>query len=117
MNDAIQILESILGESRQYDGALIYISEYHCKALEMAIDALKQSKWIPCTERLPEVGQKVVVCELSDIVSVCRLMESEEGELFWKDDNCRWCVYENYTEWIPLPEPFKKECGEDEMVL
>ena len=112
MNEAIQILEEILGESRLYDGALIYISEYHWNALEMAIDALKRSKWIPCTERLPEVGQKVVVCELGDIVSVCRLMESAEGGLFWKDDNCRWGVYEKYTEWIPLPERYKKEGGE-----
>lgn len=64
--------------------------------------------WIPCTERLPEVGQKVVVYEFGDLVSVCRLMESVEGELFWEDDNCRWGVYENYTEWIPLPEPYQE---------
>ena len=110
MNEAIQILEEILEESRQYDGALIYISEYHWNALEMAIDALKRSKWIPCSERLPEVWDYVLCSQINGDVAEGQLLDDGYWHICYDQSHRRktWVVA-----WQPLPERYKKEGGEE----
>lgn len=65
------------------------------------------NKWIPCSERLPEVGQSV-------LISVGRGMTTTEAYLR-NDGNWHqfrwgtiWAAY--YVDaWQPLPEPWKGE--------
>ncbi len=38
-----------------------------CEALDMAIEALEDSRWIPVTERLPEDGEGVLATHLGGI--------------------------------------------------
>ena len=72
------------------------------EALDMAIEALKITKeWIPCTERLPEVGE------------ICLLTVHEYG---WNcKDYTRVIIGEysdNYADhilaWMPLPTPYRE---------
>lgn len=110
--DALMLkLEGIGEAERQIYGIGSWNFVLRCmNAIKLSPTIEPDPHWISCKEWMPKVGQKVVICELDDIISVCRLMESVEGELFWEDGfNYRWGVYKNYTEWIPLPESYKEK--------
>lgn len=62
------------------------------EACRMGLEALKRQRWIPCSERLPEVGVEVLVYSESDGEAV----DYYGGEFF------RW---PDVTHWMPLPEP------------
>ena len=73
------------------------------------LDKLEQpeQRWIPCSERLPDENQKVIVC-LTD-------WQTGEQEI---DVSCRrdynmWRGHGRYNEscvaWMPLPEPWEGE--------
>ena len=73
---------------------------------------LKEQRWIPVSERLPDDG--------SDILAYCD--DGEESRIVACNyDNGVWfdCVFntlmiiKNITHWMPLPKPPKKE-GEQE---
>lgn len=81
---------------------------------------LAMPKWIPVTERLPEVGKDVLiyaVCKDDDFPGVItishrmifRLFPTSEGAEIW---NSPWQYFaDDYdiTHWQPLPEPPKEE--------
>ena len=62
---------------------------------------LKQPRWIPCSERLPEEYAQYLICY-------------EDGECFvyWLED-ADWArgviEKEHIIAWMPLPEPYKGE--------
>ena len=60
-------------------------------------------KWIPCSERLPKEGQKVLVT-----------IESASGKKFVRIDHIRdgnWWLFktESAKAWMPLPEPYRED--------
>ena len=62
-------------------------------------------KWIPVTERLPERGAEVLVCDTrEDYVSVWEHI----GDGLWFGNEVIWAT-EDITHWMPLPEPPKGE--------
>ena len=70
----------------------------------MAIKTLSQppaDQWIPCSERLPEERQKVLVTlETFTGVRFVRMDWIKDGNWWlWNSDNV--------TAWMPLPEPYK----------
>lgn len=69
------------------------------RAIDMAIEALSQPEphWIPCSERLPEVKQKVLVQYADESMATKRC--NDAGHLAW--------FYSNAVAWIPAPEPYK----------
>ena len=58
-------------------------------------DAEKNNGWIPCSERLPEDGQKVL-CSIDGNIAISRY----GGEGFW--------VNGRIEAWMPLPKKFEK---------
>lgn len=87
------------------------------EAHEMAIKALEHTRWIPCTERLPEDGDTyLVTIEYKDeVIGVDVASYSpvdgyidKHWETFndWKedDDSCY-----HVTAWMPLPEGYNAE--------
>lgn len=74
-------------------------------AFDMAIEALEQSQWIPCEERLPEYGKEVIICLQDGGISV-----GWSTGYSWYADYSDTEVF-NVVAWMPLPEPWK---GEDE---
>lgn len=53
--------------------------------------------WIPITERLPEVKQKVLVQYADESMATKRC--NDAGHLAW--------FYSNAVAWMPAPEPYK----------
>ncbi len=65
-----------------------------------------EHKWIPCSERLPEVGQDVLFSVQDLFVSEGCLRDDGDWSQF------RWQAIqkkEAVTAWMPLPEPYRKE--------
>lgn len=74
------------------------------EALDMAIEALKQTQWIPCEERLPEVGVAVFI---SDGENTCEAHLRESKEYFL-EHRSRWLIRtEAVDAWMPLPKPYE----------
>lgn len=57
-----------------------------------------QGEWIPCSERLPNVFQKAVVCNIHG-----GMMIGAYTEFGWMFP----CYFEKPIAWMPLPEPWK----------
>ncbi len=89
------------------------------EALRMAVRALESKpRWIPCSERLPEMHEKndytgwyeesnlVLICEKSGLhpqvhVGLCWKLEGRVG---WRTRE--WKVLDKVTAWMPLPETY-----------
>ena len=80
-----------------------YGQEYDAEgieALEMAIKALEQTRWIPVSERLPEEDGMYLISTCMNCIDTC---------LFYKDDDeYLWVDYEeSVIAWMPLPESYR----------
>ena len=83
-------------------------------SLDMAIEALERQRWIPVTERLPEIDKEVLVTD-GELCWVCSLFESpdiEDGLYQWEDNYGHWYEFETWVAWMPLPEIYQE--GEQE---
>jgi hypothetical protein len=76
-------------------------------------DGLNADKWIPCEERLPSVGDAVLVVDEYALYDVCTVIE-RYGEMMLENSSGCWLDIENYIAWQPLPTPYKKEGAENE---
>jgi len=75
-------------------------SEKKNEAINMAIKALEEQRWIFVTERLPEVGQRVLVTTKDGFIDIRKCIDA--GHLAW--------FYSNIIAWMPfLVEPYKGE--------
>lgn len=69
-------------------------------ALMDKIEELEQ-RWIPVTERLPENGQVVIVCDIRENWTGC--WEYRYGGE-WADNYLTFST-SDITHWMPIPEP------------
>lgn len=77
------------------------------EALDMAINALEQTTWIPCSERLPEPRTDVWTC--SDIGQIQGYYEENVGVWYASFGQGRDYLELYVTAWMPLPDPWKGE--------
>lgn len=71
--------------------------------LDIAIEALKEPHWIPCSERLPETdGRYLVTCSKIGAWVV-------DWNIWHNEPKPSWLWEQGVTAWMPLPEPFKEE--------
>ena len=105
--EAIDLLDNLIGMIEDNHG-----SDYD-SAIRMAIDAL-ESKWIPCSEMLPEYEEYVRVTFIDksaiDTMVMCVRRIEGIGDWYWSDfaDEYTWEASE-VVAWMPLPEPYKEE--------
>ena len=66
---------------------------------------LKQPRWIPCSERLPEHNQ---ICIVTDETRRCAYEYGLHDETY--DEEIGWTYLgHKIIAWMPLPEPYKGE--------
>ena len=95
--EAIEVLEFFKGQAEKYDGSLEYIKPEEVEAFSMAIDALKQTAWIPVSERLPDDFERVLVT-----------LGSYDGVTYdWRSDGDWYDWGKSVIAWMSLPEPYK----------
>ena len=76
------------------------------------VKQLLDQKWIPVSERLPDVGIDVLVIkDNSDRnMAVWRLYRTiPNAQLYWEDEVGDGLVLKAASHWMPLPEPPKGE--------
>ena len=82
-------------------------------AIEMGIHALKETQWIPISERLPEDESYILVSfENSTMPDIARYEENDgENDKFYPGDDEE--TYAHYglivNAWMPLPKPYKEK--------
>lgn len=82
------------------------------EALDVAIKAIQQTTWIPCSERLPESAGVYIVTE-----KVFRLDDREHKGKYktmvepveYCNDKWQRANFFDVIAWMPLPEPYKGE--------
>ena len=86
---------------------IVKVEDCLYEALDMAIKALEQTRWIPCTERLPkEDGCYLVTIKWKGRYSGDVYTETTMAE--YKEKTKEW-DYVDVIAWMPLPEPYKAE--------
>ncbi len=100
-----------MGMSREE--AIEFIAQSVKSDVDMALvaDAIKtlEQRWIPCSERLPEDREIVLLSTETDKVF--------EGRFYDDNTDCQWYVFRNetflpnhvVTAWMPLPKEYKAE--------
>ena len=84
---------------------------YQMMAEAYEIEVTKQ-KWIPVTERLPEVNKYVLGCFKNGSMTAVCFFEIDENITFWRactDEGWEADCDSEPTHWMPLPEPPKEE--------
>ncbi len=93
------------------------------ETVRMAIKALEQEpKWIPVSERLPEINQRVLVTSYGRVCYAMMISEDDNSgyPVFRLQDSlnervvCETTVHSKFTTgritaWMPLPKPYKEE--------
>ena len=125
---AIERLQELIDCNEKYEAFLteeddndeeLRDTELTLETLRMAVRALESKpRWIPCSERLPEMHEKndytgwyeesnlVLICEKSGLhpqvhIGLCWKLEGRVG---WRTRE--WKVLDKVTAWIPLPETY-----------
>lgn len=77
------------------------------EALDMAIKAFEQTRWVSVSERVPEEG-KEVLCFLDSEEMAILFLKNNWGRVEWVDGGFATRSYDVIA-WMPLPQPYKKE--------
>ena len=118
MNEAFEkIIEKL--EERKVRDATIALDKYqeercfwYKQAFNKAIEIVKQeaeqynNSWIPCSERLPEENQQVILQDFYGNITIEK-MKINDGVKGFSDGDW-WSSANNYVAWQQLPEPFKE---------
>ena len=94
----LSTIEAMFGYCTTYD--LIEYKELMLKAVKVLPSADIPQEWIPCSERLPNDGDRVVVQYANGdlgVINSCRIR-------LWNIINS---PYSTVVAWMPLPEPWK----------
>ena len=101
----------------------------YSEAVDMAIEALEQTRWIPFTKRPMTDEEREYYREWSDVEGAeifdCPLPENGQEvlvsyggyvcvDVFCKDDGCYFegVDIDDVQAWMPLPQPYKGESEE-----
>lgn len=80
------------------------------EAIDMAIEALEQTRWIPVSERLPQDSDYyLVTTSWGDVEQIwfAHKKDYDITESEWREDD------DNPVAWMPLPEPYRGDDHEE----
>ena len=110
------IQEKTIEQLERISGLLAAIGEKE-DYTDVAIQALEQTRWIPCSERQPkENGNYLAFYRTSDGTASLEFMMVDHcnaGGGWLHEENGRK-AYKKVIAWMPLPEPYKAETEREE---
>lgn len=75
-----------------------------CRDLGLVREALERTRWIPCSERMPDENNRWVLCLC--VSGAMEVLKFDYTMWNWDAQYPGRCYMENYvTHWMPLPEP------------
>ena len=77
------------------------------QALDMAIKALEEPQWIPCSVKYPEADERVLVTTVGYDYYVWDCMSNRSDSYFWEDESGFYHDKHEVIAWMPLPEPWR----------
>ena len=109
---AIDVINQICPIDTEYDCTLLDRVDVRCVLTDLP-SAQPEQRWIPCSERLPEVGKDVMVCydfkgHRSVLIGVLYGDEKFHG---YDDEYLtpEGRKYRKAVAWMLLPEPYRGE--------
>ena len=87
-------------------------SEETVEAIEMGIHALKETQWIPISERLPEEEEYILLSFANYTgLDIGRYEKDGENDNFYPGDEEKTYASNGLivNAWMPLPEPYKEK--------
>lgn len=78
-------------------------------AFDVAIKTLEQTRWIPCTERLPGTDEDVLVTNGRGVYVGWRYIGIDSTDRGWRVDSESEYFMDDIIAWMPLPKPYKVE--------
>ena len=120
---AIDAINQICPIDTEYDCTLLDRVDVRCVLTDLP-SAQPEQRWIPCSERLPERGEDVLVTRdydgRKDNNKSCRYVEV--ASCYGEDDDITWSSFSDeykmhpknhyVVAWMPLPEPYGGEQNE-----
>lgn len=114
----IERLEELKEESiDKWDGGASH--KAYVKAIEIINELAEEHKsnlsvnltsWIPCSERLPGYGEKVLVfCPQDNNLYLVSRELAVYDEDVWENENMEYEDITTYAAWMPLPTPYNPE--------
>lgn len=103
--EALNVLEMFLHKDCSLARTeFVYDQNAIWQAVKMATDAFKTSQWIPMSERLPEVGQYVLISirSITDMNYVATA--TFQGDYWESTFDLDW---DEVLAWMSSPEPYK----------
>lgn len=77
-------------------------------------DAQPEQRWIPCSERYPDMDERVLVYTVAHDYHVWDCMSNRADNYFWEDEEGLYHDKYEADLWMPLPDPWRGE-EHDEM--
>lgn len=82
------------------------------EGIPIIFSGLKTYKWIPCSKKMPNIGEGVLVTvkiPLMTKIYICTLMKNEENkEYYWINEESRTIFrHDAVVAWMPLPKAYK----------
>lgn len=75
-----------------------------CRAFDMAIKALEQTRWIPCSEKMPDINIHVLAQFVMGGMAECYYAHN-----WWHIVGGFRISGDEVIAWTPLPQPYKAE--------
>jgi hypothetical protein len=70
--------------------------------------AQPEQRWIPMSERLPEMDERVLVTSGGYDYYVWDCMSNRGDDYFWEDEEGFYHNKYEVVAWMPLPEPYQE---------
>lgn len=106
----------------RYDDLRRYCEKWHCGSVPLeyikqmpTIEAEPVNRWIPCSERLPENRERVLVCFRSGTVHIAVWYGDYDEKGAWKvTSQFPTKLYRTDTipKWMPMPDAYEPPKGE-----
>ena len=78
---------------------------HECQSCEHRRIGNKAQDWIPCSERLPEEGEKVLASTTNTVFTQVFKGTHGTSDSWWWNNNTIKTIYA----WMPLPKPYRED--------